>query len=40
MLGITEYHGGNAGLNSFGDCLIGLANEIRADLGDYLLDAW
>jgi hypothetical protein len=34
MLGITEYHLGNAGLMTFGDCLAGLGNEIRQDLED------
>jgi hypothetical protein len=32
MLGITEYHLGTPGLNSFADCLVGIANDIRADL--------
>jgi hypothetical protein len=34
MLGITEYHLGAPGLNSFADCLVGIANDIRADLGE------
>jgi hypothetical protein len=34
MLGITEYHLGTPGLNSFADCLVGIANDIRADLGE------
>jgi hypothetical protein len=34
MLGITEYHLGNDGLMKFADCLVGIAEDMRADLGD------
>jgi hypothetical protein len=34
MLGITEYHLGPAGLNSFADCLAGIAQDVREDLGE------
>jgi Carbohydrate esterase, sialic acid-specific acetylesterase len=34
MFGITEYHLGNAGLMTLGDCLAGIGNDIREDLGD------
>jgi carbohydrate esterase-like sialic acid-specific acetylesterase len=34
MFGITEYHLGNAGLMMLGDCLAGIAKDIREDLGD------
>jgi hypothetical protein len=34
MFGITEYHLGTAGLMSLGDCLAGIAKDIREDLGD------
>jgi hypothetical protein len=34
MFGITEYHLGNAGLMSLGDCLAGIAKDVREDLGD------
>jgi hypothetical protein len=32
MFGITEYHLGNAGLNSLADCLTGLASDVRKEL--------
>ena len=34
MLGITEYHLGTPGLRAFADCLIGIANDIRTELGE------
>ena len=34
MFGITEYHLGTAGLMTLGDCLAGIGNDIRQDLGD------
>jgi hypothetical protein len=34
MFGITEYHLGNAGLMTLGDCLAGIANDVRQDLGE------
>lgn len=34
MFGITEYHLGTPGLMSLGDCLAGIAQDIREDLGD------
>jgi hypothetical protein len=33
MFGITEYHTGMQGLATTGDCILGLINEVRADLG-------
>ncbi len=33
MFGITEYHTGSQGLASTGDCILGIINEVRADLG-------
>jgi hypothetical protein len=33
MFGITEYHLGAAGLATTGDCILGLANDVRAELG-------
>ena len=33
MFGITEYHLGPSGLASTGDCILGLANDVRAELG-------
>jgi hypothetical protein len=33
MFGITEYHLGQDGLRTTGDCILGLANEVRAELG-------
>jgi hypothetical protein len=33
MFGITEYHTGMQGLASTGDCILGLINEVRSDLG-------
>jgi hypothetical protein len=34
MFGITEYHLGTPGLMSLGDCLAGIAKDVREDLGD------
>jgi hypothetical protein len=34
MFGITEYRNGSAGLNGIADCLVGLAADIRGDLGE------
>lgn len=34
MFGITEYHLGTAGLMTLGDCLAGIANDVRQDLGE------
>jgi hypothetical protein len=34
MFGITEYHLGTPGLSGLADCLVGIASEVRADLGD------
>jgi hypothetical protein len=34
MFGITEYRNGEAGLSGLADCLVGLAADVRAELGD------
>jgi hypothetical protein len=34
MFGITEYHTGSQGLATTGDCILGIINEVRADLGE------
>ncbi len=34
MFGITEYRNGDAGLNGMADCQVGLAADIRTELGD------
>ena len=34
MFGITEYRNGDAGLSGMADCLVGLAADIRTELGD------
>src|SRR5688572_10510313 len=34
MFGITEYHLGTPGLMSPGDCIAGIAKDVREDLGD------
>jgi hypothetical protein len=34
MFGITEYHLGTPGLMGLSDCIVGIASDIRADLGE------